>query len=515
MRKLLVLFLLGAGLPAPAQVTFGPSQPVTPVIGFGDYEVGASGDLDDDGDLDLLFGTDNDRLLWIENLDGGFATSTVIDSSVSPNDIVCADIDGDGDQDIAVAAASGGGRLVWFENLPGPVFAVEQVVDPDTPDARSLRAVDLDGDGDVDLVATMTAPNRVVWYENVGGFFGPPQVIANFSGTVRIGDLDGSGTMDLVVAASPDIVVIPQTASGFGSAFVAATLGPSLSDIALADLDGDQALDIVVASGFAPHIAWLPNQGGLAFGPANQLSTDTGSALAAFDADGDGDLDLAFCVGSPGSPNELRLYPNDGVGNFTAPSSLASLASSSRFLLAEDFDGDFDLDLLTSRGGPANGNVPAWFENFTPIVIPYPGSSDDLVLEAGVNGPLSRFPTLRSAAAGDALTLRLRSPGGTFDGSTPLIAAQLLTAGTTPVNPGGFPEAWVNPASPFVIVTLYDGAAVPFGPGTLPATGLVLGFTVPLTMTPLDVVIQGFALTASPVTGNPFFVASDAYVFEL
>ena len=80
-------------------------------------------DLDDDGDLDIIASeraddfTSAGRVSWFENLDGqgDFGVRTAISTDVSTFDMAApGDVDGDGNQDIVAALHSD--MVVWFKN---------------------------------------------------------------------------------------------------------------------------------------------------------------------------------------------------------------------------------------------------------------------------------------------------------------------------------------------------------------------------------------------------------------
>ena len=96
----------------------------------------------------------------------------------------------------------------------------------------------------------------------------------------------------------------------------------------------------------------------------DKTSEDTDALF--FDADNDGDEDLYVCSGgNEFSPNATalisRLYINDGKGNFTkSPQVLPSyIFESSSCVAAADYDGDGDLDLFTGvRLKPFSYGIP-------------------------------------------------------------------------------------------------------------------------------------------------------------
>lgn len=129
-------------------------------------------DLDNDGDLDVIAAVFNlDTLAWFENLDGlgTFGSRQVISNQVEAIlSVDTADVDNDGDQDIlATIPDFTDGGLLWFENLDGQGnFNTGTFIDQPTPSARSVHATDVDGDGDMDVILPILADDVLVWYEN-------------------------------------------------------------------------------------------------------------------------------------------------------------------------------------------------------------------------------------------------------------------------------------------------------------------------------------------------------------
>jgi enediyne biosynthesis protein E4 len=101
----------------------------------------------------------------------------------------------------------------------------------------------------------------------------------------------------------------------------------------------------------------------------DKISEDTDALF--FDADNDGDADLYVCSGgNEFSPNATalisRLYINDGTGNFTKSSQVLPgyIFESTSCVTAADYDGDGDIDLFTgvrlkpfSYGLPCKGYI--------------------------------------------------------------------------------------------------------------------------------------------------------------
>jgi hypothetical protein len=131
------------------------------------------------------------------------------------------------------------------------------------------------------------------------------------------------------------------------------TSGPAL---AVADVNGDGLDDLYLggASGKRRGIFLQDRKGAFAATPASVFMADSLSedvAAVFFDADGDKDQDLyvvsggnEFLSGDP--PLADHLYLNDGKGNFAKADGLPNLYESGSCVAAADFDKDGDMDLF-------------------------------------------------------------------------------------------------------------------------------------------------------------------------
>ena len=242
------------------------------------------------------------------------------------------DLDGDGDLDLVVG--DGYGNLHYFENVgtaAAPAFSeltgAANPFDGFTGDRVKPTLADLDGDGDLDL-AVGEYDGTVRYLRNDSGVFieqtgaGNPMtgIDIGYGASPAYADLDGDLDLDLVVGRrNGDIYYFENTGDDNAPVFVERTDGGNPFDgwslpgntLALADVDGDGDFDLVTGLAEGP-VLWLENVGTAAapvyaggdFTLFDGVNVFFGGAAAFGDLDGDGDLELV--LGQSGG--ELTYY---------------------------------------------------------------------------------------------------------------------------------------------------------------------------------------------------------------
>ena len=370
------------------------------------------GDVDGDGDLDLFIANDGVAAdLYLNNGAGAFsvAPTPVTTPTGSASDALLVDIDRDDDLDLLVAHRFGD-PLRFFRNQGGtPTVFVEDLGDPITSsggDTTSLAAGDVDGDGDVDVIVTNgnNITNRL--FLNAGGLQGGVEgtFVASTSGdflddvsnttACALGDIDGDGDLDLVVAnagGQDNVLYLNDGAGVFDVSDVDIEDGGDSQDVELADLDGDDDLDIVFVNFLEANFVYRNRgnaQGGLegvldlvlghplSLG-AGQLSL--GITLGDWNDDGLLDALILNCCGQPNA-----LYENDGDFLFTQVFAGVVAADSGYSFDAcfFDFDGDTDDDLIVVNSTFSGDNRNALYRND----LVFTGSAGFTDLGGGMGG---------------------------------------------------------------------------------------------------------------------------------
>jgi len=408
---------------------------------------------------------------------GGLIAPYSLDAKVDfpmggqPTSVIIGDLDGDGKTDLVVSNSYGGAISIFrntsvsgsisSSSFPTPVY-----FGTTNYDDSSVSIGDLDGDGKPDLVTTNYERNTVSVFRNTASrgsidstSFATP--VDFYTGGLRpfsvsIGDLDGDGKPDLVVANNSDstVAVLRNTAvsgsisrSSFTDPVTFRTGGDSRF-VSIGDLDGDGKPDLVVVNSYNNNTISIfhnkSDKGSItssSFYPKRDFTTGKNpSSVSIGDLDGDGKPDLVV-AGSPvsifrntspsydiyfntkvdltisansvsigdldgdGKPDlvvntnsRLSIFQNISVSGSISSSSFApkvDFTGGSNFVSIGDLDGDGKPDLVTANantGGPVSVfrnstfiisvATGAWEDNSTWNIGRIPQSGDNAIIDA-------------------------------------------------------------------------------------------------------------------------------------
>ncbi len=349
-------------------------------------------DFNNDGYIDLLTVSTLHKTIKLLTSDtiGGLISETLVNDIEDLDEARFSDIDNDGDLDVifnSTAASSVPGTGIYKLVNNGSSGFQQTLISSNF--MSELLIGDVDGDNDDDIIALSTTSGDVNFrvYNNDGsGNFAS----ANLLLLVPDGTMSHSGSEQLIAFKDLDLdgikdidIGVEYYLKGDGNGNFNAIQLPAKGKLVDFDLDGD--FDIVYSNLNATSwtLSWFENNAGLFV--ENIIDPNyRGPKISVKDFDGDGDLDIISLSNSDFLSDGVRIWTNDGLMNFTSSNINNSLLSGNLFEV--DYDGDLDWDVIISDGRIGfhylknNSNIPVLnLSSISENYLVYPNPTEGII----------------------------------------------------------------------------------------------------------------------------------------
>ncbi len=230
------------------------------------YPLAVSGDFNNDAAPDLAFtgATGTSVFIMMNQGNGTFGEISSVSAGTVPRMIVVSDIDRDGNNDmLAGNLGSKDVSLLWGRG-DGTFQTEQRIVFGSPRGINGLALSDLDGNGTLDLVVTNGGVLQGVGVlpGNGAGGFGPVDwyhlgaSADASSGWPKVTDMNGDGRPDILVSmfsespypSSRMVVLLNQGSGVFGSLSAHSTSGTGAASLNVGDFDRNGKMDVVVTN---------------------------------------------------------------------------------------------------------------------------------------------------------------------------------------------------------------------------------------------------------------------------
>ncbi len=374
----------------------------------------ASGDFDNDGDLDVVATAAVNPVVSIyENVDGWLLAANMLASPAASLDVKVADFDDDGNEDLVLVHPTDPPLVSILLGNGDLTFQSPQSIEFGASSGQAAVIADFDGDEDLDIVATCLFGGGDVFNaqlflnDGAGAFSLAGGVQDAYLRELDAGDLDGDSDMDLVIArqrgpglneAPGGVDVYLNDGDGnfsLNATYLMGSLGYGLRDVVLSDFDDDGILDMVALNreaGVETVEAWIGLGDGTFSSSITLVAGGSPFAVESGDFDGDNDADVAFTCLEEGA---VTVLVNDGTASFGLLDHY-DVGTDPRGVHAADINGDGATDLVVANDNNAEHALTVLYNARPGCPGDLDGSgSTDL---ADLNAVLASFGTANESA---------------------------------------------------------------------------------------------------------------------
>ncbi len=316
----------------------------------------AVGDFDADGNLDLTYTAGANALTGTlhvvrGNGDGTLRATLSSPAGTAPRSVAAGDLDEDGDLDIVAGNFS-------YQN-PGTVSVLlghgNGMFDSPTSfpsgglQVYDVEIEDFDRDGHLDVALTNHGSDTVgVLLGNGDGTLKPATLFAvgDYPFSLATRDFNMDGNADLAFTNHHSISVLLGIGDGTFQGAVSYPIGSHTAYLGVADTNGDGNLDLITSSTSNQTVSVLHGKSDGTFEPVIQSPAGKSPYNAQpGDFNGDGKMDVVVTgTGITSNHGVLRILLGNGDGTFLLSSEFPAL-NNPRSLVVSDFNADGRLDV--------------------------------------------------------------------------------------------------------------------------------------------------------------------------
>ncbi|MBC7741002.1 MAG: VCBS repeat-containing protein, partial [Bdellovibrionaceae bacterium] len=406
-------------------------------------------DVNGDGLNDLVVLNSSDPSIGIILSTGGglYGPMTKVNAiCTTPNGIASGDVDEDGKVDLVISCGnsvttsmqiykgSGNGQFTFSSNI---LLAGGEFI------PYGITVADINKDGHVDLISSAAGSAMMYVRKGVGNgtFLAAVSYATGGSpGSIKVLDINKDTNMDIVVINAADSTVSTFLNNGTG-AFTALQIystraGPMA--LTIADFNGDTYPDFAVANNVDSSVTVFINTTTSDFAESTTLPAGVGTnSVASVDYNKDGKIDLAV---SNGSDSTVSVYTGLGNGQFTALATIA-VGSYPVFLTFDDVNQDTFKDIVVINNGDRQVQILPNQAGLSFDYVKAVSGGPIAAVNLGKNGAGKMDVAILNTAAKNVQILTGLGNGlftsstllGTLDSSSALLAADLQHSGRTDI----------------------------------------------------------------------------------